>query len=130
MHIAEDSGKAGYAVATEAAAVLSKAVIRAADQLGLSQARLGRILGLSAASVSRLAAGRYRLTPESKEWEFALLLVRLFRSLDSIVGTQEAARTWLNGDNLALAGKPAELILGTEGLVRVVQYLDASRAHI
>lgn len=130
MHIAEDSGKAGYAVATEAAAVLSKAVIRAADQLGLSQARLGRILGLSAASVSRLAAGRYRLTPESKEWEFALLLVRLFRSLDSIVGTQEAARAWLNGDNLALAGKPAELILGTEGLVRVVQYLDASRAHI
>lgn len=130
MHIAEDSGNAGYAVATDAAAVLSKATIRAADQLGLSQARLGRILGLSAASVSRLAAGRYRLTPESKEWEFALLLVRLFRSLDSIVGTQEAARAWLNGDNLALAGKPAELILGTEGLVRVVQYLDASRAHI
>jgi transcriptional regulator with XRE-family HTH domain len=115
---------------TEAATVLSKAVVRTAEQLGLSQVRLAKVLGVSTATASRLVAGRYRLQTESKEWDFAVLLVRLFRSLDSIVGTQEAARTWLNGENLALAGKPIELMQITEGLVRVVQYLDASRARI
>jgi uncharacterized protein (DUF2384 family) len=88
------------------------------------------VLGVSPATASRLVAGRYRLQPDSKEWDFAVLLVRLFRSLDSIVGTQEAARTWLNGPNLALAAAPVDLIQQTEGLVRVVQYLDASRARI
>lgn len=131
---AEDSGRVHYTLSAaaqpEAAAVLSKATARAAEQLGLTQTRLARILGLSPASVSRLVAGSFQLTPDSKAWEFALLLLRLFRSLDSIVGTQEAARAWLHGDNLALAGKPIELIQHTEGLVRVLQYLDASRARV
>lgn len=133
MH-AEDSARSHYSLATqpqpEAAGVLSKATARAAEQLGLTQTRLARILGLSPATVSRLVAGNFQLTPDSKAWEFAVLLLRLFRSLDSIVGTQAAARTWLNGDNLALAGKPIDLIQSTEGLVRVLQYLDASRARI
>jgi hypothetical protein len=115
---------------SEPATVLSKAVVRTAEQLGLSQVRLAKALGVSAATASRLVAGRYRLQADSKEWEFGVLLVRLFRSLDSIVGTQEAARAWLNGENLALAGRPIELMQMTEGLVRVVQYLDASRARI
>jgi plasmid maintenance system antidote protein VapI len=114
----------------EAATVLSKALVRTAEQLGLSQARLAKVLGVSTATASRLVAGRYHLQRDSKEWDFAVLLVRLFRSLDSIVGTQEAARTWLNSENLALAGMPIELIQQTEGLVRVVQYLDASRARV
>lgn len=121
---------AEIAADTEPATVLSKAAVRTAEQLGLSQARLAKVLGVSSATASRLVAGRYRLQVDSKEWDFAVLLVRLFRSLDSIVGTQEAARAWLNGENLALAGSPIDLIQSTEGLVRVVQYLDASRARI
>ncbi|MDB5802645.1 MAG: family transcriptional regulator [Rhodocyclales bacterium] len=115
---------------TDPATVLSKALVRTAEQLGLSQARLAKVLGVSTATASRLVAGRYRLQRDSKEWDFAVLLVRLFRSLDSIVGTQDAARSWLNSENLALAGMPVELIQHTEGLVRVVQYLDASRARV
>ena len=112
------------------AAVLSKALVRTADQLGLSQVRLAKVLGVSTATASRLVAGRYSLQTDSKEWDFAVLLVRLFRSLDSIVGTQEAARAWLNSENLALAATPMALIQQTEGLVRVVHYLDASRARV
>ena len=113
-----------------AAAVLGKAVARAAERLGLSRALLAQVLGLSPASISRLYAGTYQLDPKRKEWDFALLLVRLFRSLDSIVGTEGAARQWLASDNLALNGRPVELIRQTEGLVRVVHYLDASRAVV
>ncbi|HEY5974412.1 MAG TPA: antitoxin Xre/MbcA/ParS toxin-binding domain-containing protein [Geobacteraceae bacterium] len=117
---------------TDKSTVLSKALIRAADQLDLSQASLSHVLGVSASTVSRLYAGVYQLAPEKKEWEFAVLLVRLFRSLDAIVGgIREDARRWLNSQNRALADqKPVDLIISAEGLVRVVTYLDARRAVV
>jgi hypothetical protein len=59
-----------------------------------------------------------------------MLFIRLFRSLDAIVGSREAARNWLNSENLALSGKPVDLIKTSEGLVRTLHYLDASRGRI
>ena len=113
------------------AATVSKAVRRAAELLHLSQALVAEIIGVSTASVSRLYAGSYLLQPErKKEWELALLFLRLFRSLDAILGHGEQARAWLEGNNLALCGRPVELIRATEGLVRVVQYLDAYRGRV
>ena len=109
-------------------AVLAKAVTRAADQLGISQQLLGKILGLSPATVSRLCAGSYQLDPKRKEWDLALLFVRAYRSLDSIVGDTKSARAWLGSENRALNARPIDLLSDTEGLVRVVHYLDASRA--
>ena len=89
------------------AAVLSKAVVRAARLLSFSQRELARILGVSEATASRLVAGSYRLSSaRTKEWELALLLVRLFRSLDALWGHEAAAHTWLSSDNLALAARP------------------------
>jgi len=113
------------------AATLTKAVVRAADALGLSQAMLAEILGVSPATASRLKAGSYLLQPARKrEWEFALLFVRLFRSLDAIVGNDRDARTWLRGENRALGGRPVDLMRGAEGLVSVLHYLDASRGRV
>ncbi len=110
--------------------VLSKAVTRAADQLDISRTLLAKILGLSAPTMTRLYNGQYQLDQGRKEWELALLFVRAFRSLDSIVGNEQTARDWLNSDNLALNGRPADLITQTEGLVRVVHYLDARRGIV
>jgi uncharacterized protein (DUF2384 family) len=115
-------------IALTPAAVLAKAVTRAADLIGISQQLLGKILGLSPASVSRLYGGSYQLDPRRKEWDLALLFVRVFRSLDSIVGDTHSARAWLQSDNLALNARPIDLLSDTEGLVSVVHYLDASRA--
>ena len=112
------------------AGVLTKAVTRAAEQLGLSRSLLARVLGLSPATVTRLYAGDYQLESSRKEWEFGLLLVRLFRSLDAIVADEPSARTWLASENRGLGGRPIDLISQTEGLVRVVHYLDASRAAV
>jgi hypothetical protein len=112
-------------------ATVSKAVRRAAELLRLSQAVVAEILGVSTSSVSRLYAGTYLLQAErKKEWELALLFLRLFRSLDAILGHGEQARAWLEGTNLALSGRPVELIRTTEGLVRVIQYLDAYRGRV
>lgn len=115
----------------EAGATLSKAVVRAAGFLGLSQAAMADVLCISAASVSRLFAGTYVLSPARKaEWQLALLFVRLFRSLDSILGGGEPARAWLAGENSALGGRPADLVRRMEGLGRVVAYLDAYRGRL
>jgi uncharacterized protein (DUF2384 family) len=112
--------------------VLTKAVINTAAYLDLPKVKLAHILGVSAATVTRLYTSNYLLSPDKKEWDFAVLLVRLFRSLDSIVGgAADDARKWLASENRALSGKkPAELIESTEGLVRVVTYLDAYRAVV
>lgn len=110
---------------------LTKAVVRAAGFLGLSQAALADVLGVSSATASRLVGGVYLLQPARKrEWEFALLFVRLYRSLDALVGTDQAAQTWLRGENRALGARPLELIRSAEGLVRVLHYLDASRSRL
>jgi uncharacterized protein (DUF2384 family) len=114
----------------QAAAVLGKAVARAAERLNISKALLAKVLGVSPPTVTRLCTGQYQLDHNRKEWDFALLFVRLFRSLDSIVGDESTARKWLNSDNLGLNAKPIDLIRSAEGLVRVVQYLDASRGLV
>lgn len=114
----------------EAAAVVSKAVMRAADWLHLTKAQLSKVLGVSPSTVTRLYAGTYKLPPGGKEWDLALLFLRLFRSLDSIVPQEGTARKWMGSHNLSLNGRPLDLIPHVEGLVRVVQYLDASRGIV
>lgn len=111
--------------------VLTGAVMRACALLDITQSGLAQILGLSASTVSRMANGTYTLEIDRKEWELAALLVRLFRSLDAVIGSNDsAARGWLRGRNHGLGGRPIDLIGSTEGLVRVVQYLDAARGRI
>jgi hypothetical protein len=117
--------------AAEPGPTLTKAVVRAAGLLGLSQATVAEVLGVSRATASRLFGGAYLLSPERrKEWELALLLVRLFRSLDAVVGHGEEARAWLAGANRALGAAPRDLIVTAEGLVRVVHYLDSVRGRV
>jgi transcriptional regulator with XRE-family HTH domain len=117
--------------AVDSRAVLSRATVRAARFLGLAQADLAQVIGVSDATLSRLANGQKLLDPGSKPWQLAALFVRLFRSLDAIVGSDDAAaQAWLRGDNQALGGVPLALIREPAGLVRTVDYLDAARARI
>jgi hypothetical protein len=110
--------------------VLTAAVRSAAARLGLRNRELAEVLGTSEASVSRLSAGR-TIDPDSKEGELALLFLRLFRSLDALVGGDEGkARAWLEADNVHLGAVPVERIRRVEGLVDVVQYLDALRGRL
>jgi len=117
------------AASASAGAVLAKATVRAADWLGLSGAVLARVLGVSKPTVSRLVHGSYSLNPQSKEGELALLLVRVYRSLDALMGGDDSARLgWMRAYNHALNGKPAELVQTAQGLVEVLRYLDGMRA--
>jgi len=115
----------------EESALLAKATLRAADRLKIKNAVLAKILGVSEPTVSRMRNGRYRLAPGQKPFELAVLLVRLYRSLDGIVGGDDGvAADWLTNDNLALDGIPLQLMQSVSGLVNVIHYLDARRAIV
>ena len=110
------------------ALVLAKATVRAAELLKLSNAALARVIGLSEPTISRVRAGR-GIAPQSKEGQLALLLVRVFRSLDPLVGGDDAKRVaWMHSHNKALQGVPAQLIESPEGLAATLAYLDGMRA--
>lgn len=116
---------------SDAARVLTKAVLRAAERLGLPGLQLGQIVGVSEATVSRWRQHGGSLVPGSKPFQLAALLVRAYRSLDAIVGGDEAvARAWIANPNQALGGRPIELMLYPQGLVDVAAYLDARRAPL
>lgn len=111
--------------------VLTTAVSRIADFWGLTNAKLGAVLGLSAATVSRLRSGQARLDPASKSFEAGQFLLRLFRSLDALLGSDDqAARSWLATRNLDLGARPIDLIDSFKGLITVCDYVDAHRARV
>ncbi|MHB8697664.1 MAG: antitoxin Xre-like helix-turn-helix domain-containing protein [Sulfuricaulis sp.] len=119
------------AITPDRAAVLAKAVMKVASILDLKKGVLGKVLGLSPASVSRLYAGEYRFNEGSKEWELAALLVRLYRGLDAIMASDETAlRAWLKNPNSDLEAVPIERITTITGLVDTLEHVDAYRARV
>ncbi|CBS87949.1 antitoxin Xre/MbcA/ParS toxin-binding domain-containing protein [Azospirillum lipoferum] len=117
--------------APAAASVVTKAVLRAAEQLRVSNSVLGKVIGVSEPTLSRMRTKDLPLSERSKEFELALLFIRLYRSLDSIVGGEaEVAAAWLRNDNRALGGKPLEQIQTIPGLMNVIAYLDSRRAVV
>ena len=104
-----------------------QAVLRAADELELSRAALASVLGKDRSTLNR-AKG---LDPSSKTGELALLVIRLYRSLSVLVGNDRMQlRHWFHTANRHTGGVPAEQVQRTEGLVEIVQYLDAMRSPI
>jgi hypothetical protein len=111
--------------------VLTSATVRAAERLQIKNAALARILGVSGATVSRMRNKALFLERGDKPFELAILFVRLYRSLDSIMAGDDAvAADWLRNNNTALNGVPLELIQSVSGLVDVIAYLDARRAIV
>ena len=99
--------------------------------LDLSNRIVAHVLGVAEASASRLKTGAYVVSPDTKPFELAQLFVRLFRSLDAIMGSDdEASRSWLRSRNLVLQAAPIYLIQTVTGLVGVLQYVDSRRAPI
>ncbi len=115
--------------ASDKAAVVTKAVLRSADRLGLTAKALAQVLGVSEPTISRMKKGLFVMQDRSKEYELAVLLIRVFRSLDAIVGGDErACKEWMSHKNTALGDFPKARITSISGLMDVIAYLDARRA--
>ena len=117
---------------SERARVLSVALVEAARRLNLGSTDLQHILGISQPTASRLLRGTFALADGSKSWELGAHLVRLYRSLISMVGgSDELARDWLHSNNRVFDDrKPAAQLRRIDGLLHVCEYLDAQRARV
>lgn len=106
--------------------VLTRALVQAGRELGLTQADLGTIVGRDRTALSRGA-----IEPGSKSGELALLLIRAYRALHVLVGGEpRQMKHWMKTHNLHVGGVPAELVRTVPGLMRVVEYLDAIRGRV
>lgn len=106
-------------------AVLAKAAVRAASALGLSREELGKLIGRDRTSISR------GIDPDSKPGELALYLIRCYRALSVLVGDDEnEMRHWFATENAHTGGIPKQQVQSVQGLVRVMEYLDAIRGRV
>lgn len=121
----------GHVFRSQAAAVITRATVLAADQLEVSPLTLAAILGISETTVSRMKRGAFSLEPGSKPFELAILFVRLFRKLEaSVGGDYRVAARWLANPNTALDAQPLKKLQTVNGIVEVMDYLDARRALV
>ncbi|WP_276665715.1 MbcA/ParS/Xre antitoxin family protein [Thalassolituus oleivorans] len=108
-------------------AVLAKALFRASEQLGLKQGDIAVVLGMDRTAVSRLKQS-LSLDPASKRGELALLLIRLARALYALTGgDEEWIRHFMCSPNKVTGGVPVQQITSIQGLITVLQFVDAIR---
>jgi len=110
--------------------VLAKAVLNAAEQLGLKQAELAATLGVHRTAISRLKQNQ-SLDPKSKQGEIALLVIRIARALFALTGgDKEWIKHFMKTHNKITGDVPAEQIKSIQGLMTVVQFVDAIRGKV
>ncbi len=115
----------------EEESVLTKAVCSLLKFYSLTGKDLSKIIGLSESSASRLSQGVKLISPHTKEGELALLLIRIYRSLNAMVGNNhEKAKLWLNSPNKYFSNRPIEEMKTIPGLIGVLNYLDAMRGKL
>jgi hypothetical protein len=110
----------------DSSVVLAEALINAGRTLGMNQTDLGRVIGKDRSAISR-----GQIDPQSKAGELALLLIRIYRSLFVLVGGEaDAMQHWMHTENRHTGGVPAKQVTTIQGLMQVLEYLDAMRGRI
>ncbi len=111
--------------------VLTKAILNLANFYDLTGKDLHQIIGISESTITRLNQGKAFISPTTKEGEIALLLLRVYRGLNSLMGTNhDKAKLWLNSYNKYFNKKPIDQLKSLTGLVDVVSYIDAMRGKL
>jgi len=116
-----------YQQPTMSPALLTKALLRAAEQLNLS-ADLAQLLRTTVDETAQLCSGSRLLNPEQAEWASALEIVGMFRTLIELLNTPERAKAWLGTSNDALGATPLDLLRSPNAEL-VHRYLGAVRKH-
>ena len=109
------------------AQVLATAFLNAGKELGLSQSVLAEIINRDRSSISRSG-----INPNTNSGELALMLIRIYRSLFVLMGGESVQmKHWMQTPNIHTGGVPADQVCHSiQGLVKIVEYLDAMRGKV
>ena len=112
-------------------ALVSKALLNAARRLDMTNIELAQVVGISESKLSRMHKQEAFVSRSGKEFDLAMLFIRLYRSLDAITGGDAVtSAAWIRNQNKAFNNIPVQRMKSLEGLVDVVHYLDSLRAII
>ena len=107
--------------------ILAKAVLTAAERLGLAQDQIALILNID--SMKNLTS--LELDPTSKQGEIALTLIRITTSLDALTGGDTAwMQHFMKSPNKLISGIPIEQVQTAQGLTSVLQLVEGLRAKL
>jgi uncharacterized protein (DUF2384 family) len=111
--------------------LVTQATLAAATKLGLSVTQICQTLGISKSKLERARKASGTVLT-GKDYELALLLIRIYRALYAILGgNAEQIRHWVKTPNRHLQEQaPIEHMQTVQGIGLVVRYLDAMRGRI
>ena len=106
------------------ALILSKAVRRAAEFLGVSKVTLGSILSIQTSQLESIL--KLGIDPKTEHGERSLILINVYTNLAALSGGDEMFIShFMQTDNRYFEDKPIDVIKTFEGLKRVNHYLIA-----
>ncbi|MCW8887079.1 MAG: MbcA/ParS/Xre antitoxin family protein [Motiliproteus sp.] len=109
--------------------ILAKGLFRAAEQLGLTPAELGKMLGASEGDIALLKE-TMAIQPNSREGELARLLIRVAQSLTELSGDDnEWITRYMRSTNKMTGGMPVDQLQSKQGLTQVLSCLEAFKNH-
>lgn len=105
--------------------VLSKAILHAAEKLGLTADQLARILSVKA-EYAVINQVNMQCDPDSTSGQRALLLIQMFQSVYALTGGDvEAIQNFMSSPNRITGGIPIEQIQKDPGLIQVLECVQA-----
>jgi hypothetical protein len=107
--------------------VLLKALLNAADEIGLDPSELSDALGVNSTSFSEMRT-KGTIELDSKEGERAIYIIDIARKLSILTsGDKDWMRAFMHSNNRGTGGIPAKQIATPDGLVKTVRYLHGMR---
>ncbi len=108
------------------ASELGSAVLRVAGRLAIDGAILVETLAMDSPTGAKFLQGSSVLDQDQREWTQALYLLRLYRLLIAMVGSDAIAAGWLDSPNSAFGmQKPIEVMQAKDGLAWICSVLEA-----
>ena len=111
-------------------ALVTGALLKAADLVGLRAKELAPIIGVSESGLSRMRSGNAVLQPGTKGFELALLVLRVLRSAAALFHSDFIyVGAWLRAEHDDLTPTPLACMRSVTGLIEVADHLDYYRGR-
>lgn len=111
------------------AAVLSTALSRAANSMGLSTLTIGALLNLQNSLAARVLTGDFQLRrSEAERWKRSAMLVELFEALRAKLPDDALMQQWVSSHNTALDDVPMGWMETPSGLEKLIAYVRSGVA--
>lgn len=113
---------------TDKNSVLAKAFQNSAERLGMTLGQMATTLRISP---GELTVNEFGIDPYSEQGKRALSLVRIYIALEMLNGGDvEMIHHFMHNKNLLTGGIPVEQVQHPEGLVQVLEFVEAIPANI